>query len=144
MAESDDPKKSAEDAIKEMYERLIRAERTNAVSEINTTLSHEINNPLTAIIINAQIYENKIKTKGTLGQEEIKQFVDIVTEQSKRMKKIMEDIRHMTKVISEEYIEGSYMVNIRKSAEESQKDIDDTPKPYIEFNPWICPRSSVG
>ena len=70
-----------------------------------------------------------------LNDEEIKQFVDIVIEQSKRMKKIMEDLRHMTKVISEEYIEGSQMVNIRKSAEESTKDKDDTPKPYVEFNP---------
>lgn len=135
MAETEDPKKSAENAIKEMYERLIKAERIAAVSEINTTLSHEINNPLTAIIINAQIYENKIKTKGNLAQEEIKQFVDIVVEQSKRMKKIMEDLRHMTKVISEEYIEGSPMVNIKKSAEESKRDIDNSDKPYVEFNP---------
>jgi len=27
------------------------------------------------------------------------------------------------------------MVNLKKSAKESEKDIDDTPKPYIEFNP---------
>ena len=128
-------KKPIEDANKQMFERLIKAERIAAVSEINTTLSHEINNPLTAIIINAQIYENKLRGQGKLSQKEIKEFVDIVIKQSQRMKKIMGDLRHMTKVISEEYIEGSHMVNLRKSAKESEKDIDDTPKPYVEFNP---------
>lgn len=56
--------------LQKTQRQLIHAERMNALGELSASVAHEINNPLTGVLVYAKLLTKKITT-GNFGREEV-------------------------------------------------------------------------
>lgn len=83
------------DQLKQTQERLIEHERLSAIGKMSATIAHEIRNPLSALHAAAQ----ELKEGLTLP-EEYQELLDIITSQSTRLSKIIQNTLSFTRPIS--------------------------------------------
>jgi CheY-like chemotaxis protein len=102
--------------LKETQEKLIEKEKVSAVVEMAGAASHELNQPLTAILGNLQLVLAKLPEGDPLGKR-----VDKVLGQVDRMVEIVKKIGHITRYRTKEYAENVRIVDIDKSSSLSQK-----------------------
>jgi len=86
--------------LKQTQERLIEHERLSAIGKMSATIAHEIRNPLSALHAAAQ----ELKEGLTLP-EEYQELLDIITSQSTRLSKIIQNTLSFTRPISLEKTE---------------------------------------
>lgn len=105
---------AAQKELKEAQAQLIDQEKLNAVAELAASVNHEVNNPLSVIVGNAQIIElesNEIPEKFTIR---VKAIVDA----ARRISLITHKLLKIDRLVSENYIKGDKgrMLNILKSS----------------------------
>ncbi|MBI3951292.1 MAG: PAS domain-containing protein [Acidobacteria bacterium] len=86
--------------LKQTQERLIEHERLSTIGKMSATIAHEIRNPLSALHAAAQ----ELKEGLTLP-EEYQELLDIITSQSSRLSKIIQNTLSFTRPISLEKME---------------------------------------
>lgn len=92
---------------------LVEKERLAAVGEVAVTVNHEINNPLTVIIGNAELL---LKDLGDADSRLISKVQNIVSE-SKRIAEITRALRRLERPLTEDYLPGGEkMIKLRKAA----------------------------
>ena len=104
--------------LKETQEKLIEKEKVSAVVEMAGAASHELNQPLTAILGNLQLVLAKLPEGDPLGKR-----VDKVLGQVDRMVEIVKKIGHITRYRTKEYAENVRIVDIDKSSSLSQRTV---------------------
>ena len=101
--------------LKETQERLIEKEKVSAVVEMAGAASHELNQPLTAIMGNLQLVMSKLPEGDPLAKR-----VDKVLGQVDRMVEIVKKIGRITRYRTKEYAENVRIVDIDKSSSVNQ------------------------
>lgn len=84
-----------EDELKAAHTRLIRTEKLATVGQLASTVAHELRNPL-AVIKNAAYLLNLEET--VLNAPEIKENVDIISEETDNANKIISDLLQFSRV----------------------------------------------
>jgi two-component system cell cycle response regulator len=102
--------------LKETQEKLIEKEKVSAVVEMAGAASHELNQPLTAILGNLQLVMAKLPEAGPLAKR-----IDKVLGQVDRMVEIVKKIGHITRYRTKEYAENVRIVDIDKSSSVNRK-----------------------
>jgi CheY-like chemotaxis protein len=102
--------------LKEAQEKLIEKEKVSAVVEMAGAASHELNQPLTAILGNLQLVMSKLPEGDPLAQR-----IDKVLAQVDRMVEIVKKIGHITRYRTKEYAENVRIVDIDKSSSVNRK-----------------------
>jgi two-component system cell cycle response regulator len=102
--------------LKEAQEKLIEKEKVSAVVEMAGAASHELNQPLTAILGNLQLVMSKLPEGDPLAQR-----IDKVLDQVDRMVEIVKKIGHITRYRTKEYAENVRIVDIDKSSNVNRK-----------------------
>lgn len=97
--------------LKETQEKLIEREKVSAVVEMAGAASHELNQPLTAIMGNLQLVMSKLPQEDPLAKR-----VDKVLGQVDRMVEIVKKIGQITRYRTKEYAENVRIVDIDKSS----------------------------
>ncbi len=102
--------------LEEAQTQLINQEKLKAVCQLAATVNHEINNPLSIIIGNAQIIE--LEASGL--PEKVTQQVQAIVDGAKRISLITHKLLKIDRLITESYLddEDQTMLNIHKSAGE--------------------------
>lgn len=90
------PRKEAEERIAALQAQLIHMARVNAMDEMGAALAHELNQPLTAIILYLQATRRKMNAHQTLGadEEKILGVLEKAVREAERAGSIIERMRH--------------------------------------------------
>jgi len=98
---------------------LVERERLAAVGEVAVTVNHEINNPLTVIIGNAELLLKDLAD----SDKKVRKKVEHIVAESKRIAQITRSLRKIDKPVSEDYLPGgAKMLRLKreKNAEKSK------------------------
>jgi signal transduction histidine kinase len=80
-----------------MYRELMREDRFSKMTELTASLSHELNQPLTAILFSAQAGKRFLQS-GKLNKEQAGQILDNIIEDDKRAGGIISSVRSLMKI----------------------------------------------
>ena len=84
-------------SLEEARERLVRSAQLASVGEMVSGISHELNNPLTGLLGQAEYLATKLH-EGEQGREEL----DIIIAEGKRMKRVLAQLRGLVRPADEE------------------------------------------
>lgn len=91
-------------------EELKRRQRMAAIGEMSVALQHEINNPLGALIANAQLAET------TESVAELREHLSIISEQAYRIADVLKRLRSLDEPRAVEYLPGSKMLDLSRDS----------------------------
>ena len=95
--------------------RQIKEERIKAILEIAASLSHEINNPLTAVIGNIQL----LLYKRDDLDDELKKKLNVIEQSAGRIRDVMERVSGLTEDKVTEYVNGRKMIDLSEDDDSS-------------------------
>lgn len=101
--------KELQDELLRTTQRLVDAERMAAIGEVAASVNHEINNPLCAIMLNAQLLQEEIRSDpdGALARAaKIEENVD-------RIQAITQRIQELKDSGTTEYVSGEKMLDLK-------------------------------
>jgi len=102
--------------LRKTQEKLIEKEKESAVVEMAGAASHELNQPLTAILGNLQLVLTKLPPADPLTEK-----LNRVLNQVERMVEIVKKIGQITRYRTKQYAENVKIVDIEKSSDMNQK-----------------------
>ena len=85
----------------QMHNELIRVDRMAKMTELTASLSHELNQPLTAILYSAQAGKRFLQ-KDKLDQSQANEIFDNIIEDDKRAGKIISSVRNLMRAENKE------------------------------------------
>lgn len=103
--------------LKETQAKLIEKEKESAVVEMAGAASHELNQPLTAILGNLQLVMAKLPEEDPLVEK-----LNRVLNQVERMVEIVKKIGQITRYRTKRYAENVRIVDIDESSSSGQKE----------------------
>ena len=86
--------KKAELEAQKQREILARAERTTTMGELTGSIAHELNQPLTGILSNAQSAELMLK-KGNIQLDELSEILTDIVNDTKRASQVIRNLREL-------------------------------------------------
>jgi len=119
LAEKNRQLEEANHRLQIAQEALVERERLAAVGEVAVTVNHEINNPLTVIIGNAELLLKDLSD----SDKKVRKKVEHIVAESKRIAQITRALRKIDKPVSEDYLPGgTKMLSLKreKNAEKKQ------------------------
>ena len=100
----------AQDAAQRRAEdELAKARWLSGIGEATLSLQHEINNPLSALLGNAELMMMELEEKG-----ERNELLDVIHEQALRIADVVRRLRRLKNPESVDYVGGSRMINFWK------------------------------
>ena len=93
---------------------LIEKAKVSIINDTAVAVNHEINNPLTAILGNAQLL--LAKSEGL--SDETKEKLKVIEKSALRIQDITQKLMKIKKPFSKEYAGGVKMLDIEKSSQE--------------------------
>ena len=114
LVEANQALKKAEIEIMKQQARIIEMEKYHVMAQMAASINHEINNPLTTILGNAELV---LMMHSDLSDEVRGKLEKIVTE-ARRISSITEKLRNMKREVSDEYLAKTRdtMIDIDSSA----------------------------
>jgi CheY-like chemotaxis protein len=88
-------------------DELAKARWLSGIGEATLALQHEINNPLSALLGNAELMIMDLEEKG-----ERNELLDVIHEQALRIAEVVRRLRRLKNPESVEYVGGSRMLNL--------------------------------
>jgi DNA-binding response OmpR family regulator len=88
---------------------LVNARRLSAIGETTLSLQHEINNPLSALLGNAELMLMELRDRG-----EKNELLEVIHEQAMRIAGVVRRLRQLKDPESVDYVGGSRMINFWK------------------------------
>lgn len=111
----------ANQEIEKQQQQIVEMERYQVLAQVAASINHEINNPLTTIIGNAEL----ILMKYDEMDDYLKTKINLILNEGKRIGQIIEKLRDVKKIVVKDYVKqtGETMIDIMKSAgpEDSEK-----------------------
>ncbi len=92
--------------LKEMQDHLLHAGRLAAIGELAAGVVHDLNNPLTAIVMVAEIMKKSAENKATTLQEfrdQTSQYADVITDSAGSMGAITTRLRDFARGVKEQH-----------------------------------------
>jgi PAS domain S-box-containing protein len=95
---------------KNLRELLVRAERLAAIGQVVVTVRHEINNPLTTVIGNAELLIERQEQ----SDSDLKRRLDLILENALRISEIVKRLQGIKEDRTIEYVKGVKMTDLGK------------------------------
>jgi len=102
LAEKNRQLEETNSQLQTAQDALVERERLAAVGEVAVTVNHEINNPLTVIIGNAELLLKDLAD----SDKKVRKKVEHIVAESKRIAQITRSLRKIDKPVSEDYLPG--------------------------------------
>ena len=97
--------------IKDLERELGQKAELGAALKTSVTLQHEVNNPLTAIIGNLELLQDR----EDMDEDEVDEIIKELLGLSFRIRDIVIKMNGITRFVSKTYIEGSEMLDVEES-----------------------------
>jgi len=109
-------RREEEERIEEKQKEVVKLERLSAVLQTSVAINHEINNPLTAVLGNAQLL---LSRKEGLD-EETREKLKIIEENALKIMNVTQTLMKIIEPVIVEYAGGVKMLDIRKSKKKEE------------------------
>ncbi|MCX8085088.1 MAG: hypothetical protein N3C60_09235 [Calditerrivibrio sp.] len=93
--------------LKEYQQQLIEKEKLSTLAKVAVSVNHEINNPLCAISLNAELIKRRYK-----DDENLQKIVDSILKNVSLINKITNKFANLRKVTFKEYLPGIEMLDL--------------------------------
>jgi two-component system sensor histidine kinase/response regulator len=103
----------ANEELHKSRRRLVEAERLAAIGEVAASVNHEINNPLCAIMLNAQLLSEEIEKDPANARRRAAK----IEENVERIQKITHRIQELKESGTTEYVSGDKMLDLKGDPE---------------------------
>lgn len=100
---------------KNLRQLLVQAERLAAIGQLGIAMRHEINNPLTTVIGNAELLMDRYGQ----GGEDLQRRLQMILDNSLRIAEILKRLKDMKQDRTVEYVEGLRMTDLGPSGKGS-------------------------
>lgn len=100
--------------IKSLESELKAKSELEAVLKMSITLQHEINNPLTGVLGNAELLQDR----SGMSEKDIDESVNAIYASTMRIKDIVRQMGKVSRLISTKYVGDNEMIDILKSSDE--------------------------
>lgn len=107
--------------IKSLESELKTKSELEAVLKMSITLQHEINNPLTGVLGNAELLQDR----SGMSEKEIDESVNAIYASTMRIKDIVRQMGKVSRLISTKYVGDSEMIDILKSSDGDEASADE-------------------
>ncbi len=87
--------KQAEERTRQSLEEVSHVNRVNMLGELSASLAHELNQPLTAILANAQTMQHQMTPSAAISEETIESISDVI-EDAKRAAEMIRRLRSLS------------------------------------------------
>jgi two-component system NtrC family sensor kinase len=94
---------------KSLRELLLQAERLSAIGQIGIAVRHEINNPLTTVIGNAELLLERPEADGDLRKR-----LELILDNALRIAEIVKRLQEIKKERTIDYVRGTKMTDLRE------------------------------
>jgi len=108
--------------IKALEEEVASRKELEAVLKMSVTLQHEINNPLTGVIGNAEL----LTDRKNLREADIDEIAENILHSSMRIKEIIKQMGKVSRIVSTTYVGMNEMIDINKSSGPDEPGSDST------------------
>jgi len=108
-----DKLRMANDELQRNRQRLVEAERLAAIGEVAASVNHEINNPLCAIMLNAQLLSDEIEK----NPESARRRAAKIEENVERIQNITRRIQDLKESVTTDYVSGDRMLDLKDDSE---------------------------
>ena len=99
--------------IKELEKEVTEKRQLEAIIKMSVTLQHEINNPLTGVIGNLELLQDR----DSMSEKEIDELLSVVYRSSLRIKDLVKQMSKLSRVVSTTYMKGNEMIDLNLSSE---------------------------
>ncbi len=106
-----DELKKANQSLIETQDKLVKAERLAAITQTAIAVNHQINNPLTVILGNAQLLIGKYGEK----DEKLAKGLKVIENQCLRIRDVTHKLVDLAEPVLTEYVKGEAMLSIEGS-----------------------------
>ena len=106
-----------EQRLQQAQEQLIAQERQAVIAELAGTAAHELNQPLTTVVMSADLLRRKVEpTSPAAG------IADVIRAEAERMAEIVRKIGKITKYETKPYVGQAKILDLDKTSEEDPHD----------------------
>jgi methyl-accepting chemotaxis protein len=106
--------------LKKLQKEQLKHEQKLSITRMSVGLNHEINNPVSAISMGAQLSNRILSSLEKNSQESmlnqlllLKKTNEQIINETKKITKILKDIQQITSPIIEEYVDGTKMIKVK-------------------------------
>jgi PAS domain S-box-containing protein len=96
---------------KQLREKLVQAERLAAIGQVGIAFRHEINNPLTTVVGNAELLLDRYETS---GDAELLKRLHLVVDNALRIAEIVNRLKQIKVEKTVDYIDGVKMTDLKQ------------------------------
>ncbi|MCR4408111.1 MAG: response regulator [Anaerolineae bacterium] len=100
--------------LKALRERLVQMEKIATIGQMVITLSHEINNPLTAIVWHAELLHERMESLPNIPPD-VLTSLEAIEHEAHRIREVMTRLARVTQPVVTEYLPGTSMIDIGES-----------------------------
>lgn len=111
LRKANDALKKANTELSVTGKKLVEAERLAAVGAVVASVNHEINNPLCAIMLNAQLIKEELES----NPESVQERIDKIEKNVERIQSITQRIQEMKDAATTEYVSGDKMLDLEEN-----------------------------
>lgn len=101
--------------LKALRERLVEMEKIATIGQMVITLSHEINNPLTAIVWHAELLHEHVESLPNIPPD-VLTSLEAIAREAHRIREVMAKLTRVTQPVVKEYLPGTSMIDLEESA----------------------------
>jgi two-component system, LuxR family, sensor kinase FixL len=88
------PRKAVEQRLSELQSQLVKMARVNAMDEMGAAIAHELNQPLTAVLLYLQALARKLKTGENAVDAALLEILGKASREAERAGSIIQKMRH--------------------------------------------------
>ncbi|MDY7040972.1 MAG: response regulator [Chloroflexota bacterium] len=107
--------------LKVLRDRLVEMEKVATIGQMVITLSHEINNPLTAIIWHASLLHERMESLSGIPPD-VLDALEVIGREAQRIKRVLVKLARVTRPVVKEYLPGTSMIDVEGSKDDSITD----------------------
>lgn len=111
----------AQSNLQNLQVYLVQAEKMSSIGQLAGGVAHEINNPLTGVLNNAQLIKLMLKDSGGCDFTQFKELVDVIEESALRCKRIVSSLLEFSHASTGEFRD----INMNKTVEDVTMLIDN-------------------
>ncbi len=100
--------------LKALRERLVEMEKIATIGQMVITLSHEINNPLTAIVWHAELLHERLESSPGIPPD-VLTSLEAIEREAHRIRQVMVKLTQVTQPVVKDYLPGTSMIDIEES-----------------------------
>jgi DNA-binding response OmpR family regulator len=115
--------------LKETQLEVVENEKKNVYDATVLTAAHSINQPLTVLLLKAEMIEEKLKYSG--GDDDILAHIESIKKSALKIYDIMDQFKSLSKPVFKDYLEGVQMIDLGKARTDKGKELPEVKLPSV-------------